>query len=467
MDAYTKAKLDYLSGTKEAIKAALIEKGQEVSASDTFRSYAEKVRGISPKLQEKTATPGTSDIEVVPGSGYDGMSRVTVKGDGNLLPENILAGVDIFGVTGTAAAGGSSADLCYVTFMDHTGTVELGKKAVAVGDNCADPIARGVFDTPTRESDAQYNYSFIGWANTPGGGWDETALNAITEDKTVYAAYAAAVRSYTVTFYDSDGTTVLKTMTVAYGTTPSYTPTKDGYDFVAWTPALTAVTGDTNYTATWKEQAAFATATWEEIIAVAQAGNAASSFAVGDERTETYTIGGVEQTITWVIAGFGCSKVDLFQTESSNIDIVAKHALTSLRKMHDSTTAMTGFEGTALEKWLNSTFYNALPEELRNGIKEKAGRMPCWIPSFNELQLTSTPSGATLAGYGSAFPLFNSNAKRIRTQGPGGDAIQYWTRDVYKSSGMGYALTVATTGASGSAANQYSNTYGVVPGFCI
>ena len=43
MDAYTKAKLDYLADTKEAIKAALIASGQEVSDADTFRSYAEKI----------------------------------------------------------------------------------------------------------------------------------------------------------------------------------------------------------------------------------------------------------------------------------------------------------------------------------------------------------------------------------------------------------------------------------------
>lgn len=46
MDAYTKAKLDYLAETKDAIKAALIASGQEVSDADTFRSYAEKIAAI-------------------------------------------------------------------------------------------------------------------------------------------------------------------------------------------------------------------------------------------------------------------------------------------------------------------------------------------------------------------------------------------------------------------------------------
>ena len=84
----------------------------------------------------------------------------------------------------------ASADVRYVTFMNHDGTVELGKKAVAVGDDCADPIARGIFGTPTREPDAQYNYTFYGWSTTPNGGADSSWNKAVTANKTVYANYA-------------------------------------------------------------------------------------------------------------------------------------------------------------------------------------------------------------------------------------------------------------------------------------
>ena len=43
----TSNKLNYLNETKELIKEALREKGVEVSDTDTFRSYANKVKGIS------------------------------------------------------------------------------------------------------------------------------------------------------------------------------------------------------------------------------------------------------------------------------------------------------------------------------------------------------------------------------------------------------------------------------------
>ena len=39
-------KLNYLLGTKEAIKEAIINKKVEVSDSDTFRSYADKIGAI-------------------------------------------------------------------------------------------------------------------------------------------------------------------------------------------------------------------------------------------------------------------------------------------------------------------------------------------------------------------------------------------------------------------------------------
>jgi hypothetical protein len=46
MDIALGKKLNYLSETKSLIKAALIEKGQAVSDTDTFRSYADKVLAI-------------------------------------------------------------------------------------------------------------------------------------------------------------------------------------------------------------------------------------------------------------------------------------------------------------------------------------------------------------------------------------------------------------------------------------
>ena len=140
----------YLSGA-QTIKgdsnliASNIKKG--VTIFNVTGSYNEATGG--PTLQSKTVSPSESTQTVSPDSGYDGLSKVTVnaisstyvgsdvtkksaatytpkttdqsiasgqylsgtqtiKGDANLVARNIKSGVNIFGVTGTYAGGGSS-----------------------------------------------------------------------------------------------------------------------------------------------------------------------------------------------------------------------------------------------------------------------------------------------------------------------------------------------------------------------
>lgn len=142
-------------------------------------------------------------------------------------------------------------DVHQVTFMD--GDEVLYVRSVADGDNCADPVQRDLIDAPTKASTAQYEYTYSGWSLTSGGSASSAALTAVTEDRTVYAAYTSAVRYYTITYYDADGETVLKTEQLVYGAMPSYTPEKDNAIFEGWTEPLATVTGDASYIAQWLE----------------------------------------------------------------------------------------------------------------------------------------------------------------------------------------------------------------------
>ena len=148
--------------------------------------------------------------------------------------------------------GGSSGDsrVKYVTFM--YGETELIKYPVISGDTCHDPVANGYISAPTKESTVQYNYTFYGWGASDGGAADANILKNITEDKTVYAIFTATARLYTITWLDDDGS-VLTTTQVAYGSVPSYTPTKTDWVFAGWIPTPTAVTGAASYTATWSD----------------------------------------------------------------------------------------------------------------------------------------------------------------------------------------------------------------------
>lgn len=152
-------------------------------------------------------------------------------------------------IEGITTGGGSSADCCYVTFRNEA-TGEEFVKPVATGDDCVDVVAKGLWAKPTKPSDAQYDYTYYGWGASDGGAADANILKNITEDKTVYAIFTGTLRSYTITWLDDDGSE-LKSETLLYGAMPSYEPTKDNYTFKGWTPAITAVTGDASYTASW------------------------------------------------------------------------------------------------------------------------------------------------------------------------------------------------------------------------
>lgn len=114
--------------------------------------------------------------------------------------------------------------------------------------------------TPTKTGDAQYSYTFNGWS---------PAVDTVTGDITYTAVFEETINQYTITWKNWDGT-VLKTEQVPYGTTPVYsgeTPTKVGnaqysYTFTGWTPEITAVTGNAEYTAQYDETVNTYTVTW-------------------------------------------------------------------------------------------------------------------------------------------------------------------------------------------------------------
>ena len=87
---------------------------------DTTNKYLTSNIVVEPfNIEEaKTVIPTTSDQVISPSTGNDALSTVTVKGDSNLIPENIKTGVTIFGVAGNISD--NKFDNVFITNIEPT-----------------------------------------------------------------------------------------------------------------------------------------------------------------------------------------------------------------------------------------------------------------------------------------------------------------------------------------------------------
>ena len=166
---------------------------------------------------------------------------------------------EIVAVTGNAAYTAAFIDTINtytVIWQNWDGTVLETDEDVEYGTT---PEYNG--ETPTKTGDAQYSYTFKGWS---------PAVDTVTGNITYTAVFEETVNQYTITWKNWDDT-LLKTEQVPYGNTPVYsgeTPTKEGnaqysYTFTGWTPEITAVTGNAEYTAQFQENVNTYTVTWQ------------------------------------------------------------------------------------------------------------------------------------------------------------------------------------------------------------
>ena len=145
----------------------------------------------------------------------------------------------------------SVTSLTYLSYYNYDGSELITTETIRNGGN-------GTYSgTPARTSTAQYSYTFVGWnRNTNATSADATATQGISSDRSVYAAYTATVRKYTVRFYNE--TTLLQTVqNVQYGASATYTGATpvnsdpDNYEFGGWSPSPNNITGDTTCYAIW------------------------------------------------------------------------------------------------------------------------------------------------------------------------------------------------------------------------
>ena len=140
---------------------------------------------------------------------------------------------------GASSLSGCSL-LCSVTWLDWDDTV-------LEEDLHVFPLEFAKYDgkTPTRAATAQYTFKF--------SHWDETPRRVLHKHTVFKAVYESTIRSYNVTFCDSDGT-VLQSKIMNYGELPSFDYDKASdaqydYEFVSWDKPVSPVTGNVTYTA--------------------------------------------------------------------------------------------------------------------------------------------------------------------------------------------------------------------------
>ena len=126
-----------------------------------------------------------------------------------------------------------------ISFVDEDGTLLL-EKEYEYGTKADD------IDEPTP---TKVGYDFVEW---------DSEISDVTKDTTYKAKYT--IRKFGVKFVDFDGRELTADVQYAYGTKAAdivkpADPTRAGYTFTGWTPAIADVTGNATYTATYVQNA--------------------------------------------------------------------------------------------------------------------------------------------------------------------------------------------------------------------
>lgn len=164
---------------------------------------------------------------------------------------------------------------------------QLCVQEIRNGGDGTDPVKNGDCETPAKEADKQYIYTFSGWTTIPDGDAEDDALLNVEGDRTVYTAFSKTIQVYTVNFYN--GNTLLETHQAEYGADVEYEgekPTNDStgdtndFDFIGWKPEPTNIQGNTDCYAQFYDTRKI-TDGWDVIAENCSNGTATSLYEVG------------------------------------------------------------------------------------------------------------------------------------------------------------------------------------------
>ena len=196
----------------------------------TLGGIAGGINGISttPVLQNKTVTPSAEFQIVAADAGYDGLNNVTVEGDSNLVPENIISGKSIFGVDGIAEVGDGNIDHSIEDAMitrDINGDYS-NDRVITIGHNAFDGcISLTTVDFPNATSidysafDGCTSLTTVDFPNVTSIGYDAfdgcASLTTVEFPNATSIGSSAFVRCTSLTTVDFPNVTSIDSMAFA------------------------------------------------------------------------------------------------------------------------------------------------------------------------------------------------------------------------------------------------------------
>lgn len=371
--------------------------------------------------------------------------------------------------------GGASVNVVNVNFYNYDGTL-LYTKPTIKGDDCVDVVAKGLVE-PYKESTNTLDFTHSGWSYENDGTVDSDALETVNSDRNLYACYSSSTRLYTVKFY-SDGA-LIDTVQVQYGGTATHDViTKDGYKIGSYTPSNENITSDVDITINWVVDDGIIYDDWSTIASYCNDGTYANRYKVGSVKDLEINYGnGSGEIIPMKLVEINPTYDMLYSdtTKKAHLVFIAESLLKDNQRIVNSAYAYP-FSDTYAYSYLNNTFINYVPENLRsnlldvtNGSSNRKGKI--WIPNSIELGEDYASTLSTLTHYnklGSRYSgCINSDSERIRTKVGSEEGIMYPTRRMYEQgASKPYLIGIGATGAYGTY-NVSTSTYPILIGFCL